>query len=67
MLLGIPGDNTYTNYREANTAFWRATVLPLAAKIAGALGAWLTPAFGGGSPDQVGGRSGASGHFDRPT
>ena len=30
MLLGIPGDNTYSNYREANRAFWRQTVLPLA-------------------------------------
>ena len=24
MLLGIPGDNTYSNYQEANRAFWRA-------------------------------------------
>ncbi len=29
MLLGIPGDNTYSNYQEANRVFWRATVLPL--------------------------------------
>ena len=29
MLFGIPGDNTYANYREANLAFWRQTVLPL--------------------------------------
>ncbi len=48
MLLGIPGDNTYANYKEANAAFWRGTVLPLAAKIAGAIGAWLAPAFGDG-------------------
>ena len=33
MLLGIPGDNTYANYREANLAFWRQTVLPLAARV----------------------------------
>ncbi len=46
MLLGIPGDNTYANYKEANAAFWRGTVLPLTAKIAGAIGAWLAPAFG---------------------
>jgi HK97 family phage portal protein len=25
MLLGIPGDNTYSNYQEAQRAFWRAT------------------------------------------
>ncbi|GAB5376171.1 MAG: phage portal protein [Acuticoccus sp.] len=41
MLLGIPGDNTYSNYREANRAFWRQTVLPLVARTAQALGNWL--------------------------
>jgi HK97 family phage portal protein len=41
MLLGIPGDNTYSNYREANLAFWRQTALPLALKAARALEAWL--------------------------
>jgi HK97 family phage portal protein len=41
MLLGIPGDNTYANYREANLAFWRQTVLPLVAKTARALTVWL--------------------------
>ncbi|MGQ0740918.1 MAG: phage portal protein [Alphaproteobacteria bacterium] len=47
MLLGIPGDNTYANYREANFAFWRATVLPLVARTAAALTRWLAPRFGG--------------------
>ena len=47
MLLGIPGDNTYANYREANMALWRQTVLPLAGRMAGALGNWLSPAWGG--------------------
>src|SRR5690606_38481596 len=28
MLLGIPGDNTYANYAEANRAFYRLTILP---------------------------------------
>jgi HK97 family phage portal protein len=41
MLLGIPGDNTYSNYREANLAFWRQTVLPLAQKAAKAIEGWL--------------------------
>jgi HK97 family phage portal protein len=41
MLLGIPGDNTYSNYREANLAFWRQTALPLAMKAARAIEAWL--------------------------
>jgi HK97 family phage portal protein len=41
MLLGIPGDNTYANYREANLAFWRHTALPLAQKGARAIEAWI--------------------------
>ena len=45
MLLGIPGDNTYANYAEANRAFWRQTVVPLVGKTAAALSAWLS-AFG---------------------
>lgn len=46
MLLGIPGDNTYSNYREANLAFWRMTVLPLVQRVSGALGLWLGGALG---------------------
>jgi HK97 family phage portal protein len=46
MLLGIPGDNTYANYQEANLNFWRQTVLPLVARTARALTAWLGPNFG---------------------
>ncbi len=37
MLLGLSGDATYANYREANVALWRLTLLPLAAKILGGL------------------------------
>ena len=46
-LLGIPGDATYANYREANAAFWRGTVIPLARKTAGALTGWLGGRFDG--------------------
>ena len=46
MLLGIPGDNTYSNYQEANRVFWRGTVLPLATRIGQSLTHWLAPAFG---------------------
>ncbi len=28
LLLGIPGDNTYANYKEANRAFYRQSVMP---------------------------------------
>lgn len=48
MLLGIPGDNTYSNYAEANLNFWRQTVLPLVSRTAGALTRWLCPRFGAG-------------------
>ena len=37
MLLGLPGDATYANYREANRALWRLTLLPLADKLFSAL------------------------------
>jgi HK97 family phage portal protein len=48
MLMAIPGDNTYSNYQEANRVFWRQSVLPLAARICGALTQWLAPVFGEG-------------------
>ncbi|GAA6201100.1 phage portal protein [Aquicoccus sp. SU-CL01552] len=46
MLLGIPGDATYANYQEANRAFYRLTVLPLATRVAAALAEWLAPHCG---------------------
>jgi HK97 family phage portal protein len=47
MLLGIPGDNTYSNLAEANRSFWRQTVIPLVRRVADDLSFWLAPAFGG--------------------
>ena len=45
MLLGLPGDSTHANYREANRALWRLAILPLADMIltglAGGLGGWF--------------------------
>ena len=43
MLLGIPGDNTYSNYAEANRSFWRQTILPLVIRTAKAISGWLGP------------------------
>jgi HK97 family phage portal protein len=55
MLLGVPGDATYANYQEANRAFYRLTVLPLATRVAASVGYWLS-GFAGASvelrPDQ---------------
>jgi len=48
MLLGIPGDATYANYQEANRAFYRLTVLPLATRVTAAVSEWLS-AHGGES------------------
>lgn len=45
MLLGLPGNNTYANYREANRALWRLTLLPLAGKILAAVAEGLAPWF----------------------
>jgi HK97 family phage portal protein len=41
LLLGLPGDATYANYKEANVALWRLTLLPLTARILGAVSAHL--------------------------
>jgi HK97 family phage portal protein len=46
LVLGLPGDNTYANYQEANRAFWRQTVLPFGQRLQAALGAWAQGAFG---------------------
>ena len=48
MMLGIPGEATYANYAEANRAFFRLTVLPLAERVAARLGTWLSEL--GGEP-----------------
>jgi Phage portal protein/Bacterial CdiA-CT RNAse A domain len=46
LLLGLPGDNTYANYAEANRAFWRQSVLPLLNRTFGSIAHWLAPSFG---------------------
>jgi HK97 family phage portal protein len=45
VLLGLPGDATYANYREANKALWRQAILPLTSKILDALTEGLRPWF----------------------
>jgi len=47
MLLGIPGDNTYANYAEANRVFWRQSIVPLVNRVTNSLERWLQPAFEG--------------------
>ena len=46
VLVGLPGDATYANAREAGRALYRQTILPMAARILGGLGAMLSDWFG---------------------
>lgn len=67
MLIGIPGDNTYANYAEANRAFWRLTVLPLIFRTAEAMTGWLSGVYPavklGFDLDQVAGLSAERGEL----
>lgn len=40
-LLGIPGDNTYSNYQQARLAFWEDTVIPIVQTVQDELSNWL--------------------------
>jgi HK97 family phage portal protein len=45
-LLGIPGDNTYSNLAEARLSLWEQTILPLTSLILTSLARYLNPLFG---------------------
>jgi HK97 family phage portal protein len=45
-LLGIPGDNTYTNYSQAVRALYRQTVIPLVTHVCGDLTNFFMPTYG---------------------
>jgi HK97 family phage portal protein len=47
VLLGLPGDATYANYREANRALWSQGIMPLAHKLLGGLQQGLLQWFDG--------------------
>jgi HK97 family phage portal protein len=44
-LLGIPGDNTYSNLQEARLALWEQTILPMAENVIEGLSNWLLPFY----------------------
>ena len=44
-MLGIPGDSTYSNYKEARNAFWEETILPLLTQLLSSLNNWIVPEF----------------------
>ena len=45
LLLNIPGDSTYSNYREARLAMYEETVIPMAEMFIDELNNWLVPDF----------------------
>ncbi len=51
MLLGIPGDNTYSNYKEARLAFWEDTVFYYLNNLVQEFNCWL---FGTGDDIKYG-------------
>jgi HK97 family phage portal protein len=46
VLVGLPGDATYANAREAGRALYRQTILPMAGRILNALGSMLSDWMG---------------------
>ena len=45
LLLNIPGDNTFANYREARLGFYEDTIVPFVAFLLTDLNKWLSPYF----------------------
>ena len=45
MLVGVPGDSTFSNYREARFHLWEDTILPLLDHLCDEFNHWLTPQF----------------------
>jgi HK97 family phage portal protein len=45
-LLGIPGDNTYSNYSEARLSFWEDTIVPIVDRLADEFTAFIGQPFG---------------------
>ncbi len=45
MLVGVPGDATFSNYKEARYHLWEDTILPYLEMIKGELNRWLSPLF----------------------
>ncbi len=48
MLLGIPGDNTFSNYAEANRVFWRQSVIPILRRVIDTMSASVGQQFEAG-------------------
>jgi phage portal protein BeeE len=57
VLVGLPGDATYANAREAGRALYRQTILPMGGRIlyalGGMLGVWMGPVKLSVDTDQI--------------
>jgi HK97 family phage portal protein len=45
LLLNIPGDSTYSNYKEARLAYYEETIIPIAHMIRDELNGWLSEQY----------------------
>ncbi len=45
MLVGVPGDATFANYKEARFHLWEDTILPILHMVMGEMDRWLNPYF----------------------
>ena len=45
MLVGVPGDATFSNYKEARFHLWEDTILPLLDHLTDEFNLWLAPQF----------------------
>jgi HK97 family phage portal protein len=46
MFVGVPGDATFSNYKEARFHLWEDTILPMLDLLVAELNGWLAPKFG---------------------
>ena len=46
MLVGVPGDATFANYKEARYHLWEDTIVPLLDNLCDEFNHWLVPKFG---------------------
>lgn len=45
MLVGVPGDSTFANYKEARLHLWEDTIIPLLDHLCDEFNSWLLPQF----------------------
>jgi HK97 family phage portal protein len=46
MFVGVPGDATFSNYKEARFHLWEDTILPILDMLVSEFNGWLAPKFG---------------------